>query len=217
MSNKKTIFSLRPFEKLRKALEQQDRVAPSPAPRRKKKEEYTDEELFSSEMHDVQEIEAFRALPCAQHHRKPAAAAERRDPDGAALTILGEITAGRRPMHLPDTQEYVEWVSPEYRDTIIQELHAGRFSVQSFLDLHGCTVAEAEDEFALFMDESFKKGLRCVKIIHGRGLRSVKGPQIKAWIVKRLEGHYRKDLIAFVTARQCDGGLGALYVLLRKK
>ncbi len=186
-------------------------------PRQKKKEEYTDEELFSSEMRDVQEIEVFRALPCVQHHRKTVTSAECRDPDGAALAVLGEIAAGHRPMHLPDTQEYVEWVSPEYHDTILPELHAGRFSVQAFLDLHGCTVMEADDELALFLDESFKKGLHCVKIIHGRGLRSVKGPQIKAWVVKRLAGRYRKDLIAFVTARQCDGGLGALYVLLRKK
>jgi DNA-nicking Smr family endonuclease len=217
MSNRKAIFSLRPFEKLRKALEQQAGVAPPPPPRRKKKEEYTDEELFRREMHDVREIEAFRALPSAQHRRKPIAAVDRRDPDGAALTVLAEIAAGQRPMHLPDMQEYVEWVSPEYHDTIIPELHAGRFSVQAFLDLHGCTVVEAEEELSLFLDGSFKKGLHCVKIIHGRGLRSVKGPQIKASVVKRLAGHYRKDLIAFVTARQCDGGLGALYVLLKKK
>lgn len=217
MSNRKAIFSPRPFEKLRKALEQQAAAAPPPKPRRKKKEEYTDEELFSSEMRDVQEIEAFRTLPCARHHRKPITSAECRDPDDAALTALGEIAAGHRPMHLPDTQEYVEWVSPEYHDTILPELHAGRFSVQAFLDLHGCTVAEADDELGQFLDESFKKGLRCVKIIHGRGLRSLKGPQIKAWVVKRLAGRYRKDLIAFVTARQCDGGLGALYVLLGKK
>jgi DNA-nicking Smr family endonuclease len=217
MSSKKSIFSPRPFEKLRKALEQQSGAPPAPLPRRKKKEAYTDEGLFSSEMRDVQEIEAFRVLPCAKRHRKPVAAPECHDPEAAALTLFNEIAAGQRPMHLPDTQEYVEWLSKEYHDTILRELHAGRFSVQAFLDLHGCTIAEADEEFALFMDESFKKGLRCVKIIHGRGLRSVKGPQIKAVIVKRLAGHYRKDLIAFVTARQCDGGLGALYVLLRKR
>lgn len=217
MSGKKTIFSPRPFEKLRKELEQREGVAPPPPPRRKKKEEYTDEELFIKEMHDVQEIEVFRALSCAPHRRKPSAAAEDRNPDGAAFTVLSEIATGQRPMHLPDTQEYVEWVNPEYHDTILPELHAGRFSVQAFLDLHGCTVAEADEELALFLAESFKKGLRCVKIIHGRGLRSVKGPQIKAGVVKRLAGRYRKDLIAFVTARQCDGGLGALYVLLGKK
>jgi DNA-nicking Smr family endonuclease len=56
-----------------------------------------------------------------------------------------------------------------------------------------------------------------VKVIHGRGLRSVKGARLKEAVIKRLAGHFRKDIIAYVTARQCDGGLGALYVLLRKK
>jgi DNA-nicking Smr family endonuclease len=59
--------------------------------------------------------------------------------------------------------------------------------------------------------------LSCIKIIHGRGLRSVKGARLKHVVVQRLSGHFRRDIIAYVTARQCDGGLGALYVLLRKK
>ncbi len=72
-------------------------------------------------------------------------------------------------------------------------------------------------ELETFIGASFKKGLRCIKIIHGRGLRSTQGARLKEAVVKRLSGHYRKDIIAYVTARQCDGGLGALYVLLRRK
>jgi DNA-nicking Smr family endonuclease len=54
-----------------------------------------------------------------------------------------------------------------------------------------------------------------VKIIHGRGLRSPRGPVLKEKLIKRLSGKYRKHVVAFVTARQCDGGLGALYILLK--
>jgi len=88
-------------------------------------------------------------------------------------TSLCEIAEGHRPINLPDTQEYVEWTNPEYHDSIIPKLHEGHFSIQAFLDLHGCTVFEAEEELDAFFHESFAKGLRCVKIIHGRGLRSV--------------------------------------------
>jgi DNA-nicking Smr family endonuclease len=208
-------FTVRPFDKLKKKIESATAVA---APvRQKKKEEYTDEELFSREMDDVQEIEAFRRLNCDRHHPKEFSASLRPDPDSEALAVLGEIANGTRPMPLRDTQEYVEWTNPEYHDTIIAKLHEGHFSVQAFLDLHGCTAAEAGEELEDFLREAFKKGLRCVKIIHGRGLRSVKGPRIKDAVTKRLAGHFRRDIIAFVTARQCDGGLGALYVLLKKK
>ena len=96
-------------------------------------------------------------------------------------------------------------------------LHEGRFSVQAYLDLHGFIVPDAEDELDEFILDALKKGLSCIKIIHGRGLRSVKGARLKHVVVKRLSGHFRRDIIAYVTARQCDGGLGALYVLLRKK
>ncbi len=213
MGNK--TFSSRPFEKLKKRIE---RTAPPALPtRQKKKEEYTDEELFSREMDGVQEIEAFRVLACERTRRKTSALSVRADPDRETLEALDKIATGQSPIHLPYTQEYIEWVSPDYHETIIPKLHEGRFSVEAFIDLHGFTAAEADDELDVFFRECFQKGYRCVKIIHGRGLRSVKGPQVKTSVIRRLSGHFRKDIIAFVTARQCDGGLGALYVLLRKK
>jgi len=198
-------------------MERREADAIPPPPRQKKKEDYTDEELFSREMDDVLVIEEFRSIACSPRLRNGRVAPKPRDPDMEVLSQLSDITEGLLPIHLPDTQEYVEWVHPAFRDDIIRSLHEGRFSVQAYLDLHGCIVSEAEEELNNFVTDSLKKGLSCVKIIHGRGLRSVKGARLKESVVKRLSGHFRKDIIAYVTARQCDGGLGALYVLLRKK
>lgn len=217
MGAKKAVFSVRPFEKLKKKIESKTAV-PTPAPvRQKKKEDYTEEELFSHAMDAVLENESFRSLACARRPRKTAEPAGKVDPDREAVAVLNEIVGGQRPMHLPDTQEYVEWINPKYADELVSKLHEGHMSVQAFIDLHGCTVPEAEQELESFFQESFHKGLRCVKIIHGRGLRSTRGARLKEAVIKRLSGHFRRDLIAYVTARQCDGGLGALYVLLRKK
>jgi DNA-nicking Smr family endonuclease len=215
--NKSSSFSVRPFEKLRKKIEA---VKPIPSPRpipAKRNMPMSEDELFSAAMDDVQEIETFREISLVARPKKVVNECERRDPDRETLIILSEIAGGQRPINLPDTQEYVEWMNPEFRGEIIQNLHAGRFSVQGFLDLHGCTVNEADMEVEAFLKDSFQKGLRCVKIIHGRGLRSPLGPALKAAVIKWLSGRYRKSIIAYVTARQCDGGLGALYVLLRKK
>jgi len=215
MGNK--IFANLPFEKLNKKLESKTAVStPSPV-RQKKKEEYTEEELFGREMEDVLVIEEFRSLVCAPRQRKARTEPVPHDPEEEAFQVLCEITAGERPIHLPDTQEYVEWIHPQFRDDIIQSLHEGKFSVQAFLDLHGCTIPEAEEELDEFIKDALKKSLCCVKVIHGRGLRSVRGARLKYAVVARLSGHFRKDIIAYVTARQCDGGLGALYVLLSKK
>ncbi len=213
----KKSFAIHPFEKLKKTIVRNKAIPLPPPVLPKKKEHLTDEELFCDAMDDVQEIEEYRGLSCAQRHRKIISEPARRHPDCEALMILSEIAEGRQPVNLPDTQEYVEWTNPDYRDDIVQRLHGGYFSVQEFLDLHGFTVPEAEMELESFIEASFKKGLRCIKIIHGRGLRSTRGARLKEAVVKRLSGHYRKDIIAYVTARQCDGGLGALYVLLRGK
>jgi DNA-nicking Smr family endonuclease len=208
-------FDIRPFEKLKKKIESRQSASSAQPVRQKKPEEFTDDELFTCAMNDVDKIEAFRRLSSARRRRRNTVIERvRLDP---VLSVLGEIADGKRPIHLADTQEYVEWTSQDYHDAITLKLHDGQFSVQDCLDLHGCTVPEAESELNQFVLESCKKGLRCIKIIHGRGLRSVKGPRIKDAVVKRLAGHFRNDIIAFVTARQCDGGLGALYVLLRKK
>ena len=212
MSNK--TFDSRPFEKLKKKIESKQTVFPPPRP--KKKEQFTEEELFSTAMSEVQEIKEFRELSFTQGQKKAAPCRGKSDPDREALAVLCEIAEGRRSISLPDTQEYVEWTNPEYHGDLIQRLHEGEFSIQDFLDLHGYTVPEAKAKLESFLKYSVAQGLRCVKIIHGRGLRSVKGPQVKGAVIKRLSGHFRKDIIAFVTARQCDGGLGALYVLLMK-
>ncbi len=82
------------------------------------------------------------------------------------------------------------------------------------LDLHGMVVDDAEEAVRIFLKESLRRGYQCVKIIHGRGLRSPRGPVIKEALVRWLSGRHRKHIAAFVTARQCDGGLGALYILL---
>jgi len=198
-------------------MEQREAIAMPPPPHQKKKEDYSDEELFSLEMDDVLVIEEFRSLVCAPRPQNKRTTLAPRDLDQEALAELYDITEGVLPIHLPDTQEYIEWIHPAFRDDIIRHLHDGRFSIQACLDLHGFIVPEAEEALDEFILEALKKGLSCIKIIHGRGLRSVKGARLKHVVVKRLSGHFRRDIIAYVTARQCDGGLGALYVLLRKK
>ena len=206
-------FTNRPFDKLKKKLAQT--AAQPPPPPSRPSVPPTEDDLFSDAMRDVQEITDFRVLPCAKAPKHAAPSRARSDPDTDALAILDQIAAGKHPFNLSDTQEYVEWTNPSARESLTEQLHAGRFSVQGMLDLHGFTGEEVNEEIDGFLKESFRRGWRCVKIIHGRGLRSVKGPVLKDAVIRRLLGQYRKRIRAFVSARQCDGGLGAMYVLLQ--
>jgi DNA-nicking Smr family endonuclease len=172
-----------------------------------------DEELFFNTMKEVQEIGEFREIPLYQKTAVPPF--KKKHPDNEVLKALEDTVMGRRPLHLPDTQEYVEWIDKEHGWEILKNLHEGKYSAQDCLDLHGVIVEEAEKEVDVFIRNSVKRGYRCVKIIHGRGLCSPNGPVLKEIVVKWLSMRYRKFISAFVTARQCDGGLGALYVLFK--
>lgn len=217
-SDRSDTFAVRPFERLKKEIAKKAAVTASVAPAPPtplKSDPQTDDEIFRSAMSDVAEISEFRRLPCPAPRR--VFAPVKSDCDDEALKVLGEIASGSRPIDLSDTQEYVEWTKPSFRGDLTRQLHEGRFSVQAFLDLHGCNIEDAEEEVGGFLVEAVKKGLRCVKIIHGRGLRSPGGPVLKDRVTRLLAGRHHRLVIAYVTARQCDGGLGALYVLLNSK
>ncbi|MGE5893820.1 MAG: Smr/MutS family protein [bacterium] len=172
----------------------------------------SEEEMFREAMSRVREIKDYRVMPV---ERKRDIRVSKREEGLSEMKMLEEITRGQRPIDLQNTQEYISWRNPDCRENITEMLHQGHFSVQDFLDLHGMTVGEAETELHRFLRDSIRRGLCCVKIIHGRGLRSPNGPVLKKELVKWLTYTYRKNVISFVTARQCDGGLGAVYVLLR--
>jgi DNA-nicking Smr family endonuclease len=213
-------FAVRPFERLKKEIAKRTAATvsvapPPPPPPPPKNDPQTDDEIFRSAMSDVQEISEFRRLPCPSPRR--VFAPVKSEYDNGALKILSEIASGDRPIDLSDTQEYVEWTNPAFRGDLTRQLHEGRFSVRGFLDLHGCCIEDAEGEVGAFLVEAVKKGLQCVKIIHGRGLRSPRGPVLKDRVTRLLAGRHHRHVIAYVTARQCDGGLGALYVLLKTK
>lgn len=172
-----------------------------------------DEAEFSKAMAGVREIKEFREIPA----RSPSSAKPRPRPADDSVEVLREIVEGRRRIRLADTAEYVEWVNPGTRKDAALRLHRGQFAVQDSMDLHGMTVREAEEAFSEFMRQAGRKGLFCVKVIHGRGLRSRNGPVLKEALGRWLRGPYRKRVAAYATARHCDGGLGATYILLRPR
>lgn len=179
----------------------------------------TDDELFIHAMRDVREIPEFRAIRVSFGKKRMAVQQPKREP--LPHTLLEEITCGRKPIILEQTQEFVWWLHPKEAshtgNLIVQRLHQGCFSVQDFLDLHGCTVPEADEQLSSFLKESLQSGFGCVKIIHGRGLRSADKPVLKSRVAHLLSTRFAKHVRAYVTARANDGGLGAVYVLLRSR
>jgi len=97
----------------------------------------------------------------------------------------------------------------------LRKLKKGLINIQGELDLHGLTVAIAREQLASYLHHCQQTGKRCVRIIHGKGRGSVQGkPVIKNKVNIWLR--QRDEVLAFCSARQNDGGTGAIYLLLKK-
>ena len=115
---------------------------------------------------------------------------------------------------LLDTDDQLSFRRPGIGVEITRRLRAGHWSIQRQLDLHGLRIDEAREALGLFIRQSYKGGMRCVRVVHGKGLGSpgktpvLKG-RVQRWLVQKNE------VLAFVQARPAEGGAGALVVLLQ--
>ncbi len=135
-----------------------------------------------------------------------------------ARQMLLDLVSGQGGMVVSLTAEYVEGAGYGVHPSVPGRLHQGEYSIQAHLDLHGMTLTEAGECFEDFMDEAVRTGKRAVSVIHGRGLSSPGEPVLKAAVLHWLtRGPWRKWVLAFASARACDGGAGATYVLLRTR
>jgi DNA-nicking Smr family endonuclease len=135
-----------------------------------------------------------------------------------AYAQLVDLVSGEGRFDIQYTDEYIEGAIVGADSALLPKLRRGDFSVQAHLDLHGMTAAEARQAVERFILNSAYKGLRCVLIIHGRGLNSqdqipILKERMRSWLKR---GRLKHLVLAFATAQPCDGGAGALYVLLRK-
>ena len=114
---------------------------------------------------------------------------------------------------LLETDDLLSFRRPGIGTDVTRKLRRGDWSIQRQLDLHGLRRDEARETLSFFIREAHKHGIRCVRVVHGKGLGSPgKAPVLKSrvhsWLVQKQE------VLAFVQAKPADGGGGALVVLL---
>lgn len=98
---------------------------------------------------------------------------------------------------------------------LLKRLRRGTFSIQDEIDLHQMDERAARATLDDFLADARRRGITCVRIVHGKGLRSGSaGPVLKRMTDRVLRR--RDDVLAFASARPAQGGTGATVVLLRK-
>jgi len=175
----------------------------------KASDEEDEAELFRRAMQDVRPLQlARRAEPPARRARPRArfARAER-------AAVLAESLLAPGPLIESQPGEELLYRRAGVPETVLRGLRRGSYRVEDELDMHGLTAAAGATQLAQFLQQARGRGLACVRIIHGKGLRSGhRGPVLKSTVaaVLRRTG----AVLAFVSARPVDGGTGAVYVLL---
>lgn len=210
-----------PFRHLKKqTLKREQQAAPKPQPPslREPLREYSDAEIFQREMQDVRPLKKDGDSRVSS---PPPPIVQRTviDSENEAIAELYDLVAGRSDFDITDTDEYMEACVVGLDTRLVHKLRQGDFSRQASLDLHGMTTEEAQVEVEQFVLGAARAGLRCVLLIHGRGLNSpgqipVLKDRLKSWLTR---GKLARIVLAFATARLYDGGPGALYVLLRRQ
>ena len=222
MKKKKNDIFYAPFKDLKDAID----LTPKTAKRKKSQktdmihELSEDERYFQEAMNGVTPIHVAgkEKIPSMGRNVRPSHAVS--DEDREVLERLRDLVKGSIEMDITFSDEYIEGaIRGGVSARIMRQLKRGRIPVQDHIDLHGCNKIEAEALVRDFLIKSHNRGLRCVLIVHGRGLNSpdsfpVLKERLPVWLNR---GPARKIVLAFATARPYDGGTGAIYVLLRKR
>ncbi|HEX8963699.1 MAG TPA: Smr/MutS family protein [Rhodocyclaceae bacterium] len=118
-------------------------------------------------------------------------------------------------LHLEGGDE-AAWLRPGLARTILRDLRRGRWVVEAILDLHGMNREEARHQIAAFLAECLAQDRRCVRIVHGKGLRSPgREPVLKKLVLGWLA--QKNEVLAFCQARAAEGGAGAVIALLKAR
>ncbi len=156
-------------------------------------------------MADAEPLEADRAEPFRRRlpPRPLPQPAHLRERDAPALSEA-EVQTG----------EFLDFMRPGVQQRVMHELRRGYLEPELELDLHGLTVAYAQETLDAFLNECRHRRIRCARIIHGKGYRSDQGQPVLKQKVNYWLRLYQ-DVLAFCSATRRDGGTGAVYVLLR--
>ena len=178
-----------------------------------KKDPLDESALFREAVGDVTPLNSTPRVPIEPP--RPAPRPRQRERDERA--VLEEL------LDAPDPREELELLTGEellflrdgYAPKLLRRLKRGHFSISAELDLHHMNHDTARNSLLQFIDECLQHGDGCVRVVHGKGLRSKKGPVLKRMTNRLLRRH--KAVVAFASCTPAQGGTGAVLILLRQR
>ncbi|MDD2544960.1 MAG: Smr/MutS family protein [Burkholderiaceae bacterium] len=208
-----TVHSLQDLKRIQKHLAQEraQALAREQARREAQERAHRARHLFELAVGPVTRLPQRNAVHLLPDPPPPIAVQHQLDEQ---RVLLESISDDFDVSSLLDTDDALSFRRPGVGIDVTRRLRRGEWTLQRQLDLHGLRTDEAREALGAFIREARKQGIRCVRVVHGKGLGSPgKSPVLKgrvhSWLVQKNE------VLAFVQARGDEGGAGALVVLLR--
>ncbi len=191
-------------------LQAAERAAAEAAREEAEQRQQRDRLLFERAVGPVQRL-PHHGRYLARPQPPPRPQQRQRDEQAVMREALSDLFDAETLLH---TDEHLSFRRPGVGPEVMRKLRQGHWSLQAQLDLHGLRTDEARETLSAFIREAHKRGLRCLRVVHGKGQGSPgKTPVLKGkvhgWLAQKNE------VMAFVQARPAEGGAGALVVLLR--
>jgi DNA-nicking Smr family endonuclease len=166
--------------------------------------------LFRDAVGEVRTVNHDR-VETNQPKPKPVVRHSEQDDRSVMQALLEELSES----DFLETGEHLSYTQPGVQHSVLKKLKSGKYSIQSEIDLHGLTVEEARSELSDFLKEAQQRRHLCIRVIHGKGRKNIeRAPRLKPAVNQWLQRNSR--VLAFCSARNNDGGTGAVYVLLKK-
>jgi DNA-nicking Smr family endonuclease len=170
----------------------------------------TEAALFRNAVRDTTPIRPVARIPRKNEPPPPVPVQSLLDGHDAIAESLDAVTGE----HWSETGEESSYLRAGLGHDVLRKLRRGHWAVQDVVDLHGLNRREARASLGEFLGACIRRGLRCVRVVHGKGLRSpgrepILRGKVQLWLLKRDE------VLAFCEAPRNQGGSGALLVLLR--
>ncbi|MDO5623676.1 MAG: Smr/MutS family protein [Pseudomonadota bacterium] len=174
------------------------------------KKAHADQDLFARAIGPAQPLRAHGRVVHAPAPVAPEPRQRQRDEQAVLREAISDEFDASTLLHV---DEHLSFRRPGIGVDVTTRLRRGHWAVQHQIDLHGLRTDAAREALSAFLRDAHKAGLRCVRVVHGKGLGSPgKTPVLKAkvhgWLIQK------KEVLAFVQAKPLEGGAGALLVLL---
>lgn len=173
-----------------------------------------DKNLFKQAVADARPIQEKHKTNRIAHPTKKPKPVPRQFIKDEHQALTDSLSDHYIPQHELETGEELLYLRDGQSPSILSKLRRGHWVIQKHIDLHGLVSEEARAYVSAFISDCKKRGVRCVRIVHGKGLGSrnkepVLKNKVRGWLMQKDE------VIAYAQAKQQDGGSGAVIVLLK--